>query len=188
MGIDNAVGEFIGEVKQILAEHGASAHGLELIAEQMREFVRNPAVTSDADVPAGNVHVGRQSRSLYTDETGLTLVRARFGPEAMTPIHDHGSWGIVGVYRGRDRYQIWRRLDDSATPGKAQVEMVEELILEPGDVVIMPSPPQDLHAQQGYGGEAVYEFVLFGQNAMIRPRTYFDPVHGTTRKVLPDQR
>jgi len=188
MSVDDAVADFIGRVKAILASNGPTAHGLELIAEQMRDLVKNPDVTGNQDEPAGNVHAGRQSRPLYTDETGLTLVRARFGPEAMTPIHNHGSWGIVGVYRGEDRYQIWRRLDDGATPGAARIELVDEMILGPGDVVIMPNPPQDLHAQQGYGGEAAYELVLFGKNAMVLPRLYFDPETGATRVVDPGQR
>lgn len=188
MSVDDAVTEFIGQVKQILARDGPSAHGLELIAERMRDLVKNPSVTRNAGEPAGNVHAGRQSTPLYTDESGLTLVRARFGPEAMTPIHNHGSWGIVGVYRGRDRYQIWRRLDDGTVAGQARIELVDELILGPGDVVIMPNPPQDLHAQQGYGGEAAYEFVLFGKNAMVLPRLYFDPEQGTAREIAPGQR
>lgn len=187
MSVDSAVKDFIGQVKQILAENGPSAHGLELVAERMREFVTNPEVTGAHEDTAGNVHAGRQSRPLYADETGLTLVRARFGPETMTPIHDHGSWGIVGVYRGRDRYQIWRRLDDGSVNGRTSVELVDELILGPGDVMILPHPPQDIHAQQGYG-EAAYEFVLFGANAMILPRRYFDPEQGTTREVAPGER
>jgi predicted metal-dependent enzyme (double-stranded beta helix superfamily) len=124
---------------------------------------------------------------VYTDETGLTLMRARFWPEAMTPIHNHGSWGVIGVYRGHDRYQVWRRLDDGAEAGKARVELVEERVLGPGDVAIMPPPPQDIHAQQGIDAPA-YEFVLFGRNAGRLPRVYFDSQTGTTREVRPSQR
>jgi len=188
MNAEEATQEFIGQVKQILAEDGSSERGLARIAQQMRLFLANPVLTETREEPSGNVHAGRQSKPLYTDETGLTLVRARFGPEAMTPIHNHGSWGIVGVYRGRDRYQVWRRLDDGSVAGQARVEMVDERILGPGDVVILPNPPQDLHAQQGYGGDAAYEYVLFGKNAMVMPRLYFDPEHQTAREVTPSQR
>jgi predicted metal-dependent enzyme (double-stranded beta helix superfamily) len=186
--MDDAVTRFIGQVKGILAENGATPHGLELIAEAMRELVNHPAVLDHGDEPLGNVHAGRQSAPLYTDETGLTLVRARFGPEGMTPIHNHGTWGVVGVYRGRDRYQIWRRLDDGTAPGQARVELEDELLLGPGDVIVLPEPPQDLHAQQGADGAPVDEFVLFGQNAMALPRLYFDPEAGTARLVYPSER
>jgi len=96
----------------------------------MRTLVSNSTVRQWQEEPGGNVHTGQQSAPLYQEENGLTLMHARFGPEAMTPIHNHNSWGIIGVYKGRDRYQIWRRLDAGSGHGKAQVELVEERILE----------------------------------------------------------
>jgi 3-mercaptopropionate dioxygenase len=186
--MNDAVRDFIGDVKRMLSEDGPSQAGLSRIATRMRAFVQHPDVLAAHEELKGNVHTGRQSAPLYTDETGLTLVRARFGPEAMTPIHNHGSWGVVGVYRGRDRYQVWRRLDAGNQPGAARVELVEERTMGPGDVAVLPPPPQDVHAQQGADGEAAYEFVLFGKNAMVLPRLYFDPAQGTAREVTPGQR
>ena len=59
----------------------------------------------------------------------------------------------------------------------------EERVLEAGAVAVLPTPPQDIHAQQGLDGAPVYEFVLFGANTMILPRLYFDPLHDTAREV-----
>lgn len=179
---------FIGDVKAILAEDGSNDVGLEHIRLRMSAFVQDDATRALHEEVQGNVHTGRQSKPLYTDDTGLTLVRARFGPEAMTPIHSHGSWGVIGVYQGRDRYQTWKRADSGTGAGDAEVELVEERILEPGDAVILPAPPQDIHAQQGHDGEATYEFVLFGANTMILPRLYFDPEAKTAREVAVGQR
>ena len=188
MTMDEAVGRFIADVKTILAGDGPSDANLERIAARMSAFVGEEAVqASHVDID-GNIHTGRQSTPLYNDDTGLTLVRARFGPEAMTPIHSHGSWGVIGVYKGRDQYQVWRRLDSGDGDGHAEVELVEERILEPGDAVVLPAPPQDIHAQQGYGGEATYEFVLFGANTMVLPRLYFDPEAKIAREVTPGMR
>jgi predicted metal-dependent enzyme (double-stranded beta helix superfamily) len=174
---------FIADIKAIQAAGDASGDMLERLATAMRDLVKSPIVDQVHDELTGNIHHGRQSGPLYTDETGLTLVRGRFEPDALTPIHNHGSWGIIGVYRGRDRYQIWRRLDDGEDPDLARVELVEERVLEAGDVAILPPPPQDIHAQQGLDGAPAYEFVLFGANTMILPRLYFDPVQGTAREV-----
>jgi predicted metal-dependent enzyme (double-stranded beta helix superfamily) len=190
MSVDNAIEEFIGDVKRILADDGPGDAGRERIRQRMAELTRNPAAVEAADAEApGNIHTGRQSHPLYQGESGLTLVRARFGPEAMTPIHNHGSWGVVGVYRGRDRYQVWRRVDGGAGPGEAHVEMVEERILEPGEAIVLPHPPQDIHAQQGHDGEPTYEFVLFGSGAaMTQPRLYFDPERHHAEEVMPGRR
>lgn len=187
MSSEYTVEAFIGDVKEILARDGTGQAGLEQIADRMGQLIANPEVTTVPGDVAGNVHTGQQSGPVYTDETGLTLVRARFGPEEMTPIHSHGSWGVIGVYQGRDQYQVWRRSDGGDGPGQASVELVEERILEPGDVVILPPPPQDIHAQRGYDGEAAYEFVLFGENVMELPRLYFNVEENVAEKVRPSR-
>ncbi len=174
----HALDGLIATAKRVLATEGPTEAGLDEIARAMAALVRHPAILANADAPAGNVHAGKQTGPLYTDESGLTLVRAGFGPERLTPIHNHGTWGIVGLYRGRDRYQRWRRRDDGAGAGTAHLELRDERVLEPGDVAIIPPPPQDIHAQGGEG-EWCYEFVLFGANAMRIPRLYFDAEAGT---------
>jgi predicted metal-dependent enzyme (double-stranded beta helix superfamily) len=183
---NSVVQTFIREVKTILDEEGASESGLERIAGSMRWLVERSDEIVAPESPEGNIHNRRQATPLYTDESGLTLVQASFGPEQLTPIHSHGAWGVIGVYGGRDRYQVWRRNDVGDGPGQAEVELVEERILDPGDVVVLPPPPQDIHAQQGYGGETAYEFVLFGQNVMQLPRLYFDPERQHAEEVRLD--
>jgi predicted metal-dependent enzyme (double-stranded beta helix superfamily) len=188
MTATTTVEAFISDVKAILADGGSTPVGLQRIAARMETFVRDPEVLATHEDYTGNIHTGRQSAPLYSDETGLTLVRARFGPEEMTPIHSHGSWGVIGVYKGRDRYQVWKRNDAGTGDGHAEVEMTDERILEAGDVVVLPPPPQDIHAQQGHDGEAAYEFVLFGANTMVLPRLYFDHEAQSAREVTPGNR
>jgi predicted metal-dependent enzyme (double-stranded beta helix superfamily) len=194
--MDEAINEFIDDVNEILADDETpSDTGVDRLVERMRALVRDPEVLSThqefigaASVssvePSMFIDVGRRSQILYTDHSGLTLVRSRFDPDEPTPVHSHGTWGVVGVYAGRDRHQAWRRLDDGVGAGYARLELLEERVLEPGDVVVIPHPPQDIHAQQG-AGEDTYEFVLFGKNAMEGPRLYFDPEAKTAKKVLP---
>jgi len=178
LNLTDTIAVFIHDVKQILAADPNQEADLERLAERMRKLVADPVIRNLQEEPIGNVHNGQQSEPLYHDESGLTLMNARFGPESMTPIHNHNSWAIVGVYRGRDLYQKWRRIDAANGAGNAQVELIEERVLEPGDAAIVPAPPQDIHAQQGYANEVAYELVLFGTNPAGKPRLYFDPIQG----------
>jgi predicted metal-dependent enzyme (double-stranded beta helix superfamily) len=193
--IQASINRFISDVKQILADEGPSEPGIQQLINRMRVLVKDPVILESHqqfinavnDVSKHDYFVdrGRKSIILYTDETGLTLVRSRFDPGEPTPIHSHSTWGIVGVYAGRDRHQAWRRVDGGRGPGHAELELIEERVLETGDVVTIPHPPQDIHAQQGYDGEAAYELVLFGANAMMIPRLIFDPEQQTAREVIP---
>jgi predicted metal-dependent enzyme (double-stranded beta helix superfamily) len=162
---------FIGDVKAIPAEHGETDSALDLIAGRMKRLLNEPDLTRDDVDPVQN---GHRIPIPYSDESGLTLLRGWFGPDHKTPIHNHFTWGVVGLYQGRDRYQVWRRLDDGDGEGYAEVELAQEFIMEPGDVQIIPLPPQDIHVQQSMG-EDVYELVILGANPMEGPRLHFDP-------------
>ena len=121
---------------------------------------------------------------LQSDPDGLTLMLARFSPAEETPIHDHGSWGVACVVSGRDRYRGWGRLDDGSRPDRAEVRVIEERELGPGDFVTWLDPPRDIHSQQGVD-EPALELVLFGRNVLKVPRHYFDPETGSVRVALP---
>jgi predicted metal-dependent enzyme (double-stranded beta helix superfamily) len=194
--MDRVIDAFLDDVRDILDRDGAGDRGTKRLVARMGELIREPDILAAheaflaAVAEAGDglyTDTGRQSQVLHTDETGLTLVRSRFDPGEPTPIHSHGTWGIVGVYAGRDRHEAWRRIDGGAGPGDAVVELVEERLLDPGDVAVIPHPPQDIHRQQG-DGEPAYELVLFGANAMVIPRLIFDPAARTARQVIPGQR
>lgn len=196
--MERAIDAFIDNVRQILALVGPSEQGMDQLVACMRVLVENPDVVAmhqelTSPVASGAASAlyadtGRQSQVMYTDDTGLTLVRSRFDPVEATPIHSHGTWGIVGVYAGRDRHEAWRRIDGGGGAGHAVVELIDERILEPGDVVVIPHPPQDIHRQQGFGGEPAHELVLFGANAMVIPRLIFNPDSESAREVIPGQR
>ena len=173
------IAAFLEDVKRILAEDGDRGPDLQRIAERMRQLLAEPVIRQWQGEPGGNVHRGQSSVPLYQEENGLTLMDGSFSPDALTPIHNHNSWGIVGLYRGRDCYQVWRRTDAGSGAGEAHLHLIEERILEPGDVAILPPPPQDIHAQQGYDGQTAYELVLFGTNPLGKPRLYFEPEHHT---------
>lgn len=174
MALNPVLQTFIDDVKSILAEHGETEAGVEQVAGRLKQLIATPGATEGLHIPQGNVHSGRQSGPLYTDETGLTLALARFDSDDFTPIHNHGSWGAVGVYEGSDVLRTYRRLDDGDAEGHAKIELIEERILNEGDVAVVPLPPQDIHAQAGTPDEAALEFVIFGKNVMAMPRLYFD--------------
>jgi len=197
--VERPIDAFLLDVRGILAQDGASEKGIGRLVEKMRALVRDPEVLAShqeftSTLAQGQISTGlyadtgRRSQVVYTDDSGLTLVRSRFDPEESTPIHSHSTWGILGVYAGRDRHEAWRRSDRGDGPGHAVIELIEERVLEPGDVVVIPHPPHDIHRQQGYGGEPAHEFVLFGANAMVTPRLIFDPQNNSAREVIPGHR
>jgi predicted metal-dependent enzyme (double-stranded beta helix superfamily) len=174
----SVVVDTVRRIKAILDKEGLSDIGTMHISEIMRSLVAR----SDEIIPFENAEGNENQlglKPIYIDDSGLILTHGIVVPDQPTPIHSHGTWGVVGVYRGGDCYQVWRRNDQGYGPGPANVQMVDEFVLGPGDAMVIPPPPQDVHVQQGYAGETAQEFVLFGENVLGRlPYLVFDPESG----------
>ena len=174
--LDDAIAGFMMEAASLVAADGPGPAAFGQIGERMRQLAgRGDLLDEDR---LGGLHGSAASAAIVgRHDDGSVLMLARFPEEAPTPVHNHNSWGVVHVLRGRDRYERWSRLDDGSDPARAELRLEQELALGPGEVVWFDGPPQDLHAQQGIGGP-VWELVYFGRDPGAAPRAYFDPATG----------
>ncbi len=88
---------------------------------------------------------GIGSYLLYRHGASLTLHALVVPAGAATPVHDHLAWGLIGLYKGEQDEEVYRRLDDGNAPGKAVLELAERRHLEPGDFYALLPPEGDIH-------------------------------------------
>lgn len=149
---------------------------LDAVGGLLASALREPGFVPDVEM--ASLHGGASTFTiLQSDGDGLTLMLARFSAAEETPVHDHGSWGVACVVRGRDRYRHYRVAD-------GKVSLLYEKELGPGEYVTWPDPPGDVHSQQGIGEDA-WELVLFGKDVTRIPRHYHDLETGKVRTALP---
>lgn len=169
------VAEFMAEAREMLAG-GVTEERLRKVGDLLAKSSREPGFIKESEMRS--LHGGDSSFTLLqTDPDGLTLMLARFSPIEETPVHDHNSWGVACVVRGKDRYRHWKLVD-----GKPRI--LYEKVLEPGSFVVWLDPPHDIHSQQGID-EPALELVLFGKDVTTIPRNYYDPGTGKVRSALP---
>jgi hypothetical protein len=173
--VNGPIEVFMEKASALVADGGPGRATYEAIGVHLTGLAEQ---TEDLDEgQLGGLHDSASATIIGRHADGSVLMLARFPSEPATPIHNHNSWGVVCVLRGRDLYQRWERLDDGKDPHRADVRLAEERTLAAGDVVWFDGPPHDLHAQQGIG-EEVWELVYFGRDPSARPRAYFDPPTG----------
>jgi predicted metal-dependent enzyme (double-stranded beta helix superfamily) len=61
-----------------------------------------------------------------------------------TPVHDHLAWGLVGLYRGLQYEEVFRRDDDGSEESRADLTVKEKNNLRPGDFYEL-LPDNDIH-------------------------------------------
>ena len=108
-------------------------------------------------------------------DRSVTLHAAVFPAGVASPVHDHLAWGLVGLYRGLQEEDVYRRADDGHTPGRALLELVERRRLVPGDCYTLLPPAGDIHRVRTISPEASISIHLLGNDLGCIVRHRFDP-------------
>jgi predicted metal-dependent enzyme (double-stranded beta helix superfamily) len=85
----------------------------------------------------------------------LSVVALVWRPGQATPIHDHVSWCVVGVYRGLERETRYRVVD-------GRLERTATIDAEPGHVEALIPPAENIHLVEAGGDELTISIHVYG--------------------------
>ncbi|MGW2050538.1 cysteine dioxygenase [Streptomyces sp. NPDC001858] len=158
------VGSLAGEVSGILkASRDAGRAVTEDAVGQVAQAVKRHLVFPDLLTPrerAGDP-AGYRQHLLYVDPRGeFSIVCLVWLPGQQTPIHDHISWCVTGVYEGREceqRYayagggdSTWLALTTTSVSSAGEVDW----LLPPGDIHFVRNPgPETAISIHVYGAD-----------------------------------
>lgn len=142
----------------------------------IRRYVRQLALNSywlrtQCPIPDPKTGVGIQ---ILYDEIGypLTVETTAFAPGVQSPIHNHGTWGVVALLQGQEQQTFWRREGD-------RVELVETHCFSPGEIVSFT--PDAIHQVTALGDQPSVTFNLYG-DTQPKSRFRFDPATSTAKQ------
>jgi 3-mercaptopropionate dioxygenase len=90
-----------------------------------------------------------------------------------TPIHDHGAWGLVGLYRGNQDEELYR-------PADGRLEIAVRRPLEPGDWYALVPPLNDVHRVTTTSQETSVSIHLLANDTGCVLRHVYDEQTGRT--------
>jgi 3-mercaptopropionate dioxygenase len=136
-----------------------------------------------AAISGGSMGGGIASWLLYRSaDRHLTLMSLVVPAGACTPIHDHLAWGLVGLYRGAQDEEVYRRLDDGGNPGTARLELVQRRHLGHGEFYELLPPEGDIHRVCTTGSQASVSIHLLGNDIGCVRRHSFEPASASVRE------
>ena len=89
----------------------------------------------------------------------LSIVALVWMPGQRTPIHDHVSWCVVGVYEGRERETRYRAVE---VDGEHCLEPVGSVDAQPGHVEVIVPSVEDIHSVTAVGDEPTISIHVYG--------------------------
>ena len=178
------IAEFIADARRIMEVEGG-IQDRERAVGQLEPLLRRALAGPGWTDPqyATIVDGGRPGFAYYKNDDGsLNIYGVLFRPEHPTPTHDHVTWGIIGVYSGRQRTTRYRRVDDGATPGQCSVALEEDAVLTHGATYPL-LPPHDIHRIEVLGTEDGLSIHVLGADLKRQRRRIFDVANGTCEEV-----
>jgi predicted metal-dependent enzyme (double-stranded beta helix superfamily) len=175
---------FIREITEIISGATSPAEALKLMRAPFarlladREWLpvklRLPAEKSGMGGGIGTWLIYRSA------DRSLSLSSLVVVPEAVTPVHDHLAWGLVGLYEGQQEERVYRQLR-STSEGHCELEQVSLNQLKVGDFYELLPPENDIHSVKTTSQIPSVSLHLLGRDIGCVWRHSFDPEHNTMR-------
>lgn len=170
---------FLTEVEDVLNQAQAQGDTEADLLAALRRLVRQVTMNCywiRTRIPEPCAETGT-SLSLLYDELGfpLTVQTETMLPGNPSPVHNHGTWGVVAVLEGQQKNTFWARSLDSCH----KIEQTGQRILEAGDIISFTS--EAIHCVEAVGSQPAIVFNLYGETISSR-RFVFDPLKQTAKR------
>jgi predicted metal-dependent enzyme (double-stranded beta helix superfamily) len=166
--------EFAADVVAIARAGGDEHQVTDAIAARLKQLLRDGLeLTPDQRRPDPDRYV---MYPLFVAADGsLCIAAAVWDVGQSTPIHDHGTWGVIGILEGReheDRYE---------TASEGRPVRLGERVLNAGEVVVWCTHDHDVHAVACASDIPCVGIHVYGANIGELQRRSYDPITGSVR-------
>ena len=156
----NALDRFVTKARELFEKETDLHKRWNALAPALAELLADPTVIEASKhwpdcVPAD----GRAENLLFYEDpdygfavNGLTKGAARQGVPSR--IHDHAHiYTLYGVLDGHERIERYERLDDGSKPDYAEIRLVSNNMVEPGEIDLVG--PYEIHTENTVGERTV---------------------------------
>ena len=164
--MENILDKFIAEAQTCSGRYTEPSDCVDALAPTMRALLNNAeSFLTPAHLRSDPAHYARNA-ILMSSDGSLSLYALVWLPGQWTPIHDHGSWGVVGVLRGMLEERSYIRIDASRVSDD-NIDLVRGgvFLLSPGTVSTFVPNPDHIHVTGvPEDGEMTVSLHLYGRN------------------------
>ena len=156
----NTTEDFVRDCESAITESDPIA----AVQRAMKGAINNPEpwLAAMADQQDGVISLA------MTDE--VTVLQVSTEPEIKSPIHNHLTWVVIGMYAGEEQNYFYQRND-------AGIVLAEERTLSAGDLYVMDA--KAIHAIKNPNSTVNGALHVYGGSLMTRPgRSFWHPDSG----------
>jgi predicted metal-dependent enzyme (double-stranded beta helix superfamily) len=172
------VRSFVEGARAAVASSGSAEEACRAVEPAFARLLADPdwlPALYQRDAPESGMGGGIGQWLLFrAADRSLCLFSLVVPPGAMTPVHDHLAWGLVGLYRGNQDEEFYE-------PGVGRLVLLRRRPLEPGDHYVLLPPRDDVHRVRTTSEETSVSIHLLANDTGCVLRHTFDELTGEAR-------
>lgn len=128
---------FAGDLENIVDTSNSYQSLIDRGIEIMRKLIANPELIDKEQLVL--INEGQIDNTVYKSEKNNFIVQIfTWYPHCETPIHDHNTWGLMGIYQNGLRVAEYNFKNNNLTE-------TQNYIAEQGDVCYLIPPDEEIH-------------------------------------------
>jgi predicted metal-dependent enzyme (double-stranded beta helix superfamily) len=166
---------FISEIEKVVRSSVSESEVLRRGKPLMAQLLATPGSVPE---PAFKPREDRFAMNLLhaPKDKIFSVNGATWLPGQTTPIHDHLTWAMVGLYDGEERESIFRRTDDRTNPKMARLELASERVNTKGHITTLGGA--GIHRIDNLSSRPSRSIHVYGSDIGNTERHSYDPVTG----------
>jgi predicted metal-dependent enzyme (double-stranded beta helix superfamily) len=173
--------DFTQEVDRIVRGHRSESEILLHLKPALEKLVGSPgSVPIEAFTPRKD----RFAMNLLhmPDDEAYSIIGGVWRPGQTTPIHDHLTWALIGVFEGEEREALFRRIDDGSNPKLSRIQQVSERVNKKGHVTVLGH--SGIHRVDNISLKPTTSVHIYGRDIGNAERHSYDPVTGEISRFV----
>lgn len=151
--------DFTAELEEIVSKSSSHQEIIHHSSNSMRKLLSNHQLINDSHI--SGIYDGSVEPTIYKSENNNFIVQLfTWDSGCQTPVHDHDTWGIMGLYENALRIAEYAFLPiDNST----ELKEIQTYIAEKGDVCYIVPPDEDIHHISNHTDQRSISIHVYGK-------------------------
>ena len=178
---ENSLQQFNQNVDAVVRKYSSESEVLLHLRPLLEQLISSPSsIPGEAFTPRKD-RFAMNLLHMPQDES-FSIIGGVWHPGQTTPIHDHLTWAVIGVYEGEEREALFRRIDDGSNLGIAKIEQVSERVNTKGHVTVLGH--KGIHRVDNISVKPAFSVHVYGRDIGNAERHSYDPVTGQISRFV----